>query len=84
VYRDLADLAMQEMLSNGCAPPTHETLGILRAMHPCGSGTRSMSASGQQVSVSTSQAKVMLFKLAGKRRPSEDCFGWSACLLPNQ
>jgi hypothetical protein len=81
VYRDLADLAMQEMLSNGCAPPTHETLGILRAMHPCGSGTRSMSASGQQVSVSTSQAKVMLFKLAGKRRPSEDCFGWSACLL---
>jgi hypothetical protein len=33
------------------------------------------------VTVSTHQAKAELFKLAGKRRPSEDCFGWSACLL---
>jgi hypothetical protein len=37
-YRDLADLAMQEVLSNGCAPPTCETLYILREMHPRGAG----------------------------------------------
>ncbi len=72
---------MQEILSNVCAPPTHETLVILRTMHPCGSGTRRTSPSVSQVSVSTRKAKAMLFKLAGKGRPSEDCFGWSACLL---
>jgi hypothetical protein len=42
---------------------------------------RRPSASVPQATVSTHQAKAELFKLAGKRRPSEDCFGWSACLL---
>ncbi len=49
-YRDLADLAMQEVLSNGCAPPTRETLDILRELHPRGTGAvgapSSLSAAG--------------------------------------
>ena len=74
---------MQEVLSNGCAPPTRETLDILREMHPRGTGAVGAAPppSVPQATVSTHQAKAELFKLAGKRRPSEDCFGWSACLL---
>ncbi len=65
-YRDLADLALQEMLSNGCAPPTRETLDILREMHPRGTGAVGAvpPPSVPQVKVSTHQAKAELFKLA--------------------
>ncbi len=70
-YQDLADLAMQEVLSNGCAPPTRETLDILREIHPRGIGAVGAAppSSVPQVTISTHQAKAELFKLAGKRRP---------------
>ena len=77
----MADKAMQEVLSNGCAPHTRETLSILRNMHPSGQGTIAHVPAGPQVSVSAKQAQGFLFTQAGKRRAASDCFGWSASLL---
>ena len=80
-YKDMADKAMQEVLSNGCAPHTRETLSILRDMHPSGQGTIAHVPAGPQVSVSAKQAQGFLFTQAAKRRAASDCFGWSASLL---
>ena len=81
VYKDLADKAMQEVLSNGCAGHTRATCDILRGMHPPGKGTAGHSPTGPQVKVTPKQAQRHLFVAAGKKRVSEDCFGWSASLL---
>jgi len=80
-FRDRADKAMQEVLSNGCAEHSQETLKILSDMHPSGTGTRKRDPGVPQLKVSAKQAQRLLFVLAGKRRAAEDCFGWSAALL---
>jgi hypothetical protein len=43
VYRDLADLAMQEMFSNGCAPPTVAPMAT-RPLASCARCTRAAAA----------------------------------------
>ena len=72
---------MQEVLSNGCAIPTQDSLNILRSMHPAGRGTSHHRPAGPQVKITTKQAQSRLFSLAGNPHSPSDCFGWSACLL---
>ena len=72
---------MQEVLSNGCAGHTRETCDILRGMHPSGKGTAGHASTVQQVRITPKQAQRSLFVAAGRKRASEDCFGWSAALL---
>ena len=72
---------MQEVLSNGCAGHTRATCDILRGMHPSGKGTAGHAPTVPQVRITPKQAQRLLFVAAGRRRASEDCFGWSASLL---
>ena len=72
---------MQEVLSNGCAEPTQESLRILRGMHPAGRGTAPHDPAGPQVKITPKHAQCRLFALAGNAHSPSDCFGWSACLL---
>ena len=81
VFKDQADKAMQEVLSNGCAGHTRATFDNLRGMHPPGKGTAGHAPTVPQVHITPKQAQRLLFLQAGKKRASEDCFGWSASLL---
>ena len=74
-YMDRGDRAMQELLSNGCAEATQQTLGILRGMHPAGRGTTPHRPTGPQVRVTPKQAQSRLFKLAGNSQPPS----WMEC-----
>ena len=50
-------------------------------MHPPGKGTAGHAPSVPQVRITPKQAQRSLFVAAGRKRASEDCFGWSASLL---
>jgi hypothetical protein len=81
-YQDRCAKAMRELLSNGLADPTHETLELLREAHPPSTGALTKHApSGTQATASIKKAKVALRKCAGNTDVCMDVFGWAPDLL---
>ena len=82
-WMDQWALAMQELLTNGSAPRTHHTLGLLDAMHRKRTAAlRRHQPVGAQALVTITSAKNYLYRKVSKRdRTCVDVFGWAADYL---
>ena len=82
VYQDKLSKAMRELLSNGLADFSLDTLRLLQAAHPKRkTRLRKHKPSCAQVNISHGTAKSFIFRKMGSKNDCLDVFGWSPDLL---